>query len=127
VPLTNAVPGWTLVMPAGTAQLWNFIFTTVSDGDPYPISGATWEYVVRASPGSGGSPLIEVTTIAGPGGVLTVTATTALSQVQMDLYPSATVSLAPGSYYHALWMNPGTSAAYSWFTGLLQIEAASQP
>jgi hypothetical protein len=127
VPLTNAVPGWTLVMPAGTAQLWNFIFTTVATGNPYPISGATWEYVVRTSPGSGGSPLIEVTTTVGPDGLLTVTSTAALSQVAMDLYPAATMSLSPGSYFHALWMNPGTNAAYSWFTGLLQIESASQP
>jgi hypothetical protein len=127
VPLTNAVPGWTLVMPSGSAQLWNFVFTQVATGDPYPITGAAWEYVVRTAATAAGAPLIEVTTAVSGDGLLTVTDTAVLSQVQMDLYPAATSDLAAGSYYHALWMNPGTSAAYPWFTGLLQIEAASQP
>ena len=51
MPLTNAVPTWTLVMPQGSAQLWNFVFTEVASGDPFPISGSTWEYVVRSASG----------------------------------------------------------------------------
>jgi hypothetical protein len=127
VPLTNAVPGWTLVMPQGSAQLWNFVFTTLPAGAPYPITGAAWEYAVRASAGNAGSPLFSLTTSATGNGVLTVTATAALSQVQMDLYPAATQNLTPGTFYHALWMNPGTTSAYCWFAGQLQVENIAGP
>jgi hypothetical protein len=127
VPLTNAVPGWTLLMPQGSAQVWNFVFTTLSTGAPYPISGAVWEYSVRSAPGIAGSPLFSLTTAETGNGVLTVTATTALSQVQMDLFPAATQDLDPGTYYHALWMNPGTTSQYGWFVGQLQVENVAGP
>lgn len=127
MPLTNAVPTWTLVMPQGSAQLWNFVFTEVASGDPFPISGSTWEYVVRSASGVSAPLVFMLTTTVTIYGVLTVTETSSLSQVQMDMYPDATSSLAPGAYYHALWMNPGTTGAYSWFLGLLQVEASPGP
>lgn len=127
MPLTNAVPTWTLVMPQGSAQLWNFVFTTVSTGAPYPILGATWEYTVRDAPGESGEPLFFLTTTGTSDGSLTVTATSSLSQVQMDLYPAATQALTPATYYHALWMNPSTTGAYAWFVGQLQIENVAGP
>ena len=127
MPLTNAVPAWTLVMPQGSAQLWNYVFTTLSTGAPYPIMGADWEYSVRSSPGISGSPLFSLNTVTSSNGVLTVTATTSLSQVQMDLYPAATQNLTPGTYEHSLWMNPGTTQAYCWFSGQLQVENIAGP
>lgn len=127
MPLTNAVPGWTLVMPQGSAQIWNFVFTTLSTGAPYPIDGATWEYSVRDTPGDSGDPLFSLTTSGTSAGVLTVTATSSLSQVQMDLYPAATQGLTPGTYFHALWADPSTTGAYAWFVGQLQIQDVAGP
>ena len=124
MPLTSAVPVWNLVMPLGAAQVWNFVFTQTANGQPYPITGSAWEYVARTA---AGAELFTLTTSAGSNGLLTVTTTSALSQVQMDLYPAATQDLSPGQYLHALWQNPGTDGAYPWFSGSLQIAEAAQP
>ena len=116
-------------MPAGSAQDYCFTFeaTAPFSTTPYPISGATWEYVVRATPTASGTAVISLTTSPNSQGFLTVTATASLSQVLMSLYPSATASLAPGTYYHTLWQNPGSGTAYTWFTGLLQVQGNPQP
>lgn len=127
--VSNAVNIWTLQMPAGSLEEYTFTFTVPGPlaTTPYPISGATWEYVVRDTPTELGAPVIELTTAPSLAGILTVTATASLSQVLLTLNPAATVSLAPGSYYQALWMNPGTDAAFAWLTGLLQIDGNPQP
>lgn len=132
--MTNAsgVNAWTLRMPAGSLQQWLFTMTTAAPPGnvPYPISGATgWEYIVRTSatdttPGG----VVSITTTVGTPGVLTVTGTALQSSVLLDMYPAATATLAPGTYFHALWESPGTPAqAYAWFTGSLIIEGNPQP
>jgi len=83
-----ATPSWTLRMPQGTLQQWTFTFTEPGPaGVPYPISGATWEYVVRANAADTGVPLISITTALTSAGQITVTATASLSQVLLDIPP----------------------------------------
>lgn len=126
---TTSVLPWALTMPAGSLQQWNVTFTqNVTSGPviPYPISGATWEYVVRTSPSDMGTPLIDLTTSPTSSGILTVTATSSLSQVQVGIYPAATEALE-GQYWAALWMNPGTNAALCWASGPLLVQPTSQP
>ena len=121
---------WTLKMDAGAEQQWLFTFTTGAPGGltPWPISGDTWEYVARTSATDlTVPPLIKITSTPGSAGVLTVTSTSAVSSVQLTMYPAATVSLTPGSYSHALWANPGTTSALTIFNGLLLINGAPQP
>jgi len=116
-------------MPAGSLQQWLFTFTTGAPGGvtPYPITGSTWEYVVRTSATDMGTPMVDLTTTAGSAGVLTVTSTTSTSSVQVNMYPAATATATPGTYYHALWENPGGTAATTWFTGELLITGNPQP
>jgi len=111
-------------MPLGTSQVWNFNFTDPVTGQAFPIAGAQWEYVARDASGNA---VIILTTATTAQGLLSVTSTSSLSQVQMDLYPAATSSLTPAAYSHALWMNPGGINAYAWFTGQLQVEASARP
>jgi hypothetical protein len=121
---------WSLRMPQGSLQEWLFTFTTGAPGGttPWPISGATWEYVVRTSATDLTSPpLIEITTALTSAGQLTVTASATTSSVLLTIAPAATVNLAPGSYAQALWENPGTSTAFCVFDGLLLIDGAPQP
>lgn len=112
-------------MGYGSLQEYLFTFTYPSTGTLFPISGFTWEYVVRDTGTSSGSPLISVTPSANSQGVLTVT--TAASTVQLTLYPAATQSLAAGQYAHALWMNPGLTSAYTWLSGALVLNGNPQP
>lgn len=115
---------WNLQVPAGALQEWVFTFAQ-ADGTPYPLAGTTWEYVARTQPTDTGTPLVKLTTAASAQGHLTVDETD--SQVTFTLYPAATASLTPGSYYHALWMDPGTADAYPWLTGALQVAGNPQP
>ena len=120
---------WSLRMPAGSLQEWAFTFTTGAPGGttPWPITGASWEYVVRTSATATGSPLFEITTTPSATGQLAVTATLTVSQVLMEMYPAATATLTPGTLYHALWQNAGTTAQLCIFDGLLLIDGAPQP
>ena len=121
---------WSLRMPAGSLQEWLFTFTTGAPGGltPWSISGATWEYVARTSATDlTVPPLIKITATPGSAGLLTVTSTSAVSSVQLTMYPAATVSLTPGVFYHALWENSGTTSQLCIFDGLLLIDGAPQP
>ena len=128
--LSSSVAPWGLQMPAGSLQQWTFTLTSPQPGGtviPYPISGATWEYVARISAtDTSAPPLIEVTTTASAAGVITVTSTASLSQVFLAVYPAATSALS-GSYSHSLWMNPGTPSALAVVEGILQVIPAPQP
>ncbi len=123
--LSSTPQAWTLEMGYGSLQEWLFTFTYPSTGALYPITGATFEYVVRATGTSTGSPLISVTATPNSQGALTVT--TAASTVLLTLYPAATVNLPPGQYAQALWMNPGGSTAFTWLSGPLIIQGNPQP
>ena len=130
--LINALPPqqWTLFLAAGSSADVTFTFTTTDPGGttPYPISGDTWEYVVRETAGSSGGPLISVTTSASAAGLITVTATSAVSQALLALYPAATATLGAGSYSHAFWQNPGNpTTAFCWMLGTLTVTGAAQP
>ncbi len=117
-------------MPAGSLQQWLFTMTTTAPGGttPYPLAGVTgWEYVVRAAATDTGIPLFSITTTPNSAGALVVTATDALSQVLLDIYPAATATLTPGTYAHSLWMGANTNAQFAWITGLLVVEGAPQP
>lgn len=128
---SSSVQPWQLQMPLGSLQQWQFAFTTVDastgQSQPYPITGYTWEYTIRQDASSTGAALVTLTTAAGSDGVLTVTSTASLSQVELDLYPAATSGLPAGVYAHALWSNPGTSSQFCWWNGPLIVTAASQP
>jgi hypothetical protein len=128
--VSTSTPAWTLRMPAGSAQQWQFTLTTQTPGGytPYPIPPlSTWEYVVRATQTDTGTPIFSITTSAGLYGVITVTQTAVLSQVQLGIVATATSALQPGTYYHCLWMNPGTASALAVFDGQLLIEGAPPP
>ena len=116
-------------MAAGSLQQWTFTFTQPlpASDPPYPITGATWQYVARTSATDLSTPLIGITTTPGPAGLITVTDSASVSSVLLDIYPEATASLTPGTYAHGLWMNPGTNSAVTWFTGSLIIEGNPQP
>jgi hypothetical protein len=117
-------------MPAGTLTEWLFTFTQPATGLPYPFPvGATWEYVARLTATDlTVPPLIDVTTTVGSQGQLVVTSTAAVSSVQLNLAPAATVNLTPGEYAHALWMQPGNGvSAFTWWTGSLTIVGNAQP
>jgi hypothetical protein len=114
-------------MPIGSLQEWLFTFTVPSTGAPFPIVVAPWTYVVRTNATDTGPALIEITTTLGAEGQVVVTSTASVSSAQINLTPAATVSLGPGNYSHALWMDQGTSAAYTWFTGNLVLVGNPQP
>ena len=124
--LTACVPSWTLRVAAGSLQQWTVTLTSLEGGTvvPYPAGGATWEYVAAAT--ATGPPLFTITPAGTPSGVLTVTATDSVTQVVVEIYPSATAALS-GSYVHALWMNPGTAAAICVAEGPLQVTEIPQP
>ena len=128
---SSSVQPWSLTMPLGSLQQWLFTLTTVNaitgQSVPYPIAGATWEYVVRATPASGGSALISFGTAATGQGVLVVTAGSAVSTVQLNLYPAATQGLSPSTMSQALWANPGSGSAIAWLSGPLILQATPQP
>ena len=128
---SSSVQPWALTMPQGSLQQWLFQFTTVNaitgQSAPYPIAGSSWEYVVRATPSAAGTALISFGTAATSQGVLVVTATAALSTVQLNMYPAATQGLAPDTYSAALWMNPSSGSAITWATGPLVVAGNPQP
>lgn len=128
---SSSVQPWALTMPLGSLQQWLFSFTTVNaitgQSAPYPIAGASWEYVVRVGAADGGTAPISFGTAATSQGVLVVTASAAVSTVQLNLYPAATQAMSPGVMNHALWANPGSGSAMSWFSGPLTLQATSQP
>ena len=113
-------------MAAGSLQQWTLTLTSVQDGivQPYPVGGATWEYVASAS--VTGPQLFTVTTAGTASGIITVTSTDVLSQVFLEIYPAATAGLS-GTYVHALWMNPGTTSALAVAEGPLQVATIPQP
>jgi hypothetical protein len=129
VAYTAAVPQWTLNMAAGSLQEWTFTLTQSlpASAPPYPITGATWEYVARQSAAPGSSLVFEVTTTVSASGLITVTDTSSVSSVLLAIYPAATSALAAGTYSHSLWMNPGTASASCVVTGSLIVTAAAQP
>ena len=119
-------------MPAGSLQQWNLTLTIPepASSPPFPVAGATWEYVVRSSATDLGTPLVKVTTTVSAAGLITVTSTASVSQLLLAIYPAATATLAPGTYFHAMWMNPALSSALPLFGGsgsLLLIEGTPQP
>jgi hypothetical protein len=116
---------WTLTMPVGSVQEWQFTFTVPMTGALYSIVGFTWEFVVRVNPGDTGTPLISITTTPSAPGTLTVN--TLLSQVLLMVNPAATAGMAAGQYTQALWSNPSTSSAFCWLSGPLILQAAPQP
>lgn len=128
---TTVVP-WNLTIPAGSLVQYTFTFSTVdpSTGQttPYTITGATWEYVVRTSatdttPGG----VFNLTTTPSVNGSLQITSSSTLSQALLTINPGATATLAPNTYYHALWMNPGSATAYTWVTGSFVVVGNPQP
>lgn len=125
VPLQSTAPPekWNLSIPQGSAEQYALTLTTTA-GAPYPVGGTTWEYVVRPAAGNG-SPLFSLTLTPTANGSLAVN--TGTSVVTLTLNPAATAGLGIGPYQHALWMNPGTTTAYLWLTGILQVNSVPQP
>lgn len=108
----------------GSTNQATFTFQN-DDGTLYPITGATWEYVVRIGQFDRSTvPLISITTTATSEGVLVVN--TAASTVSLALNPAATASMKAGIYSHALWMNPNTATAFLWVSGQLTLNPVAQ-
>jgi hypothetical protein len=115
---------WTMRTPAGSVAEYA-VTMALQNGNPYPVNGASWEYVVRASDSSLGEPLLTVTTTASASGVISVSQSPA-TVITLTLYPAATSGLC-GTYRHALWMNNGTDGAMAWFFGSLVATPAPLP
>lgn len=130
---SSSAQPWALTMPIGSLQQWTFTFTTVNpvtgQSGPYPITGATWEYVARVNATDSGTAPISFGTAATSQGVLVVTpgSGSTASTVQLNIYPAATQSVAPATWSHSLWMNANSGSALSWWSGLLILQATSQP
>lgn len=114
---------WDASISKGTNRQFEFVIKALN-GTPYPMGGTTWAYIVRAQDGS---EVVDITTTPTSEGSLTVTATDDLSEVTLTINPAATAALDPGTYQHALWMNPGTVNAFVWASGPLQINSVPQP
>ena len=118
---------WTLTMPAGSLQSWTIGLAVPGTLAPYPITGFTWEYVVRPTATDLSTPLIDITTAGNSQGQLIVTATSSASLVTVALTPAATVGLTPGQLFHSLWANPSTTSAFTWLSGNLIVLGNPQP
>ena len=125
----DAYPQFTYRMAAGSVQelACNFVVNSPATSAPWPITGATWEYVCRNTATDTGSPVFSITTTANASGVITITDTASVSQALLSVYPAATAALTPGTYWHSLWQNPSTVNAFAWFTGNLMILGTPQP
>ena len=125
----STVPQYTLNMPAGSVQelACTFVVNNPATVTPWPITGFTWEYVVRESAAPGASLVFEITTTSSASGVIAITDTASVSQALLSVYPAATAALTPGTYFHALWSNPGETSAYAWFSGSLIVTGSPQP
>ena len=102
----------------GIGTQWTQNYTIQNpDGTLFPITGTTWELVVRNDPSEATSvtPAIKVTTTSSASGVITINTVT--SVVSVTIAPSATAALTQKSYVYSLWMNPGTTTATAWVTG----------
>lgn len=119
---------WDATVAQGSAQSFNARFVIPWTSIPAAIDPAAWQYVVRETSDDGtGTPLVAITTTADSAGVLAVTNTAALAQVNIQMYAAATQALPPGDYSHALWEYPGQPDALAMFTGQLIITEAAQP
>jgi hypothetical protein len=130
VAYNDSATAWTLRMAAGSYQAWTFDFTIPQAGSvtPYPVTGATFQYVARPDAADTSQPpLIQVGTTYAPQGLITVTGTASSSSVLLELFQPATAALAPGTYSHALWMYPGDQTSFAWWTGSLIIAGNPQP
>lgn len=129
MPVSSAILNWTLTMPVGSLQQWDFTFTNPGTGTPYPFGSITaWEFICRATatdstPGG----LFEITELTTTPGTIVVTASASLSQVQLTINPAGTSAITPGEYFAALWSNPSASTAYCWLSGPLILQATAQP
>lgn len=115
----SSVNQWNLRMSAGSLQQWSFGIVTMDPGGvtPFPVS-PSWEYVVRAQATDAGTPLVKITQQPSAAGVIQV----GTGSVLVDVYGPATSALAPGTYAHALWQDPGTPLQVAAVTGELIVE-----
>lgn len=128
VLVTNAPApvNWTLRTPSGSVAEYS-ISLALSSGAAYPVTNATWQYVVRVSSSSSGAPLFVIGTTASAAGLITVDADNASTVIQLTLYPAATAKLV-GTYRHSLWMNADSAdGAFCWLTGSLVAAPTPQP
>ena len=125
MPSSTSVQPWNLNLPAGSYQAWNFSLTIAGTLLPFPLAATSWEYVVRTTQTDTGAPLIRITTAPSASGLITVTAST--GTVLLEIYAAATAALAPGTYYHTLWMNQGLTDAVAWVTGPFIVTGNPQP
>lgn len=116
---------WDLKLPKGGQQGVKFAMKQADGITSYSLIGKTFEYVVRTDPDGAGTPVIAITTALTTKGQLTVDL--AFSIVTLNLLSGATTALNTGTYYHALWMDPGLSTAFNWFAGKFILQPASQP
>jgi hypothetical protein len=116
---------WDMKLPRGGQQSVKFALKTADGITPYPIVGKSFKYAVRNDPEDEGSPLIGITSASTSQGQLTVD--TDKSTVTLSMLAAATADLAPGVYYHALWMDPLMTTQFDWFVGKFILQPATQP
>lgn len=116
---------WDLKLPRGSQQSVRWALKQADGITSYSVIGKTFAYVVRPDPNGVGAPVISLTSALTTQGQLTVDVT--FSTVTMNLLAVATSSLSAGTYYHALWMDPGLGTAFNWFAGKFILQPSSQP
>jgi len=126
MPLGVSSVQWDLRVPAGSNIQWQIQMWVTGGITPFPITGHTFQYIVRDAQGSSGNILVKLrsdvpgTPTPVGGGLLSITNTALLTAVNLALYPPATSPLAaPGTFYHALWMDyadPVNAANIFWGT-----------
>jgi hypothetical protein len=99
-----------------------------TDGSLYPLTGLTWEYVVRRDASDlSSAAVITVNETPNAQGVVTVDLNA--STVTVTLYPAATATLTQRAVYaHALWADPTDPAlATCWVYGGFVVNQVAQP
>lgn len=132
MPLGVSSVQWDLRIPWGSNVQWQIQLWRTEGIEPFPITGHTFEYVVRDAPA--GNLIVALksdvpgTPVPVGGGLLSIVNQTNLAAVNLAMYPPATKTLTPPlTYFHALWMDYADPVnATNLFWGQWYVDAAAQ-
>lgn len=104
---------------ATTFQFFN------SDGSLMNITGKTFEYVLRISTKSTGTPALYVSSVSSTANG-SITVTTATSSILVVITPTGMNTLtSPAVYAATLWMDPGLTDATVMANGSFNVEGVA--
>jgi hypothetical protein len=98
-----------------------------SDGTPLNMSGLVFEFVVEANDGTKTLSILS-TDVSNPMGAVVVDNTAHTLTLTMNpAATSATYANRGGYSYWAIWVQPGTTSAYTMITGQIMPTRVAQP